>query len=80
MPSLWEDFLSLKDAKIRFTVIITFKKYSKKLTSVIGDAENAAIVTKCTQALFIVWSVSPETVEYPQWMFIFSPKVCVFVL
>jgi hypothetical protein len=81
MPSLWEVFLSVKDAKIRFTVSITFKKYSKKLTSVTGDSENAAVLTKCTQAFFFfVWSVSPETVEYPQGMFIFSSKVCAFVL
>jgi hypothetical protein len=78
MPSLWEVSLSVKDAKIRFTVIITFKKYSKKLTSVTGDAENAAVLTRCTQALFIVCSVYLETVEYPQGMFIFSFKVGVF--
>jgi len=29
MPSLWEVFLSLKDVKIRFTVIITFKSIVK---------------------------------------------------
>jgi hypothetical protein len=70
----------MKDAKIRYPVIVTFKKYGKILTSVTGDAENAAVLTKCTQALFIVWGVSPKTVEYPQGMFIFSSKVCVFVL
>jgi hypothetical protein len=52
----------------------------KKLTSVTEDAENTAVLTKCTQALFVVQSVSPETVEYPQGMFIFSSKVCVLVL
>jgi hypothetical protein len=31
MPSLWEVLLSVMDVKIRFTVIITFKKYSIKL-------------------------------------------------
>jgi hypothetical protein len=30
-------------AKIRFTVIITFKKYNKKVPSVRGGAENVAV-------------------------------------
>jgi hypothetical protein len=43
MSSLWEVLLSVMDVKIRFAVIITFKNYSKKLTSVKGDAKNVAI-------------------------------------